>query len=231
MTTEVTLPEALEATSNALMVDFHVSFPAKVTSYDSSTQTATVEPMIRKPVLSTDLNDEEDSEENLPSIPNVPILHPRGGNTSIHIPIKAGDFVMVVVTDFDMSGWRSTGRKSSPITRVMHSIASCYGIAGASHDGNRLSGTAVSSDDITITNGSFTATFKSDKVEFGGASDAAALASAVAQFETSFNNLVTAFNTHKHTGVQTGGGSSGLTDTPGSTSGQSFASSRIKTDS
>lgn len=226
MSTRPEIAEALEAILNSRMTDVNTCFPAEIVSYSASSQTATIKPMVNRPQLSSDINEYEDEYETIPNIPNVPVVHPRGANCSIHIPLQAGDSVLVVVTQNDMSQWRATGRQSDPQTGLTHDLTSCFAIPGAFHSRQKLGSDAVSSSDITIVNGGFVTTIKNNRIEFAGSSDAAALASKVKDLET-------ALISHKHSGVTVGMGTTGTSVelAPPAYLPQTFDSDRIKTDS
>lgn len=226
MSTTPEISEALEAVLNSRMADINTCFPGEIVSYSAENQTATIKPMVRRPQLSSDINEYEDEYETIPNIPNVPVAHPRGSNCSIHIPLQAGDSVIVVVTQHDMSQWRATGQQADPQTGLTHDLTSCFAIPGAFHGRQKLGSDAVSSSDITIVNGGFITTIKNNRIELGGSSDAAALASKV-------KNLETALISHTHTGVTVGTGVTGtsLQLTAPSYLPQTFDSDRIKTDS
>jgi len=225
------LSEALEVIFDTRLNEINTSFPAEVVSYDKNKQTATLRPMVRRTVFSTDINDNPDEYEALPNLPNVPIQHPRAGSTFIHIPVRAGDFVWVVVCQTDISTWRSTGRISDPAISVNHDLTSVWAIPGAFPEGSELASADVSDTDITIVNDAMKVTVKTDSVEFGGSSDAAALASKVSNLQSNLNSFIASYNVHKHGGVALGTGITKVSDTPGAASSETFASTRIKTDS
>lgn len=220
MVNTISLPEAIRTILDNELVEIHTTFPGEIVSYDKDTQTATIRPMVRRPILARDINDGVDTVETLPDLLNVPIRHPRGGGTFIHIPLTAGDSMWVHCTQTDISNWRSTGNVSSPTTGLIHDLASCWAEPGAFHDAQVLDPSKVSDTDITIGNGSFTINITGNRIEFNGSSDSAALASVV-------NRLSNAFTIHKHTGGS-GGPVEGVS--PVFTHAES-ASSRIKTDS
>lgn len=228
MVNTISLPEAIRTALDNDLVEVHTTFPGEIVSYDKNTQTATIRPMVKRPILTRDINDGEDTEETLPDLLNVPIRHPRGGGTFIHIPLTAGDSMWVHCTQTDISNWRSTGNVSSPTTGLLHDLSSCWAEPGAFHDSQALDSSKVSDTDITIGNGSFLVNVTSARVEFNGSSDSAALASRVSNLQTNLNALITLYNSHKH--VETGT-TTEITVSTSTSSTETFASSRIKTDS
>lgn len=83
----------------------NVSLPGVVLSYDSATQTATVRPVIQEAF------EEDDTifHTDFPPITNVPVAHWRAGAFSIHAPLKAGDFVTLLVQDRSIDEFMATG--------------------------------------------------------------------------------------------------------------------------
>jgi hypothetical protein len=154
MTNSPDISEALETILNARLVEVHTSFPGQVVSYDKSKQVANIRPMVKKAVLSSDINDSPDVYEELPILPNVPIRHARGGACFIHTPLKSGDFVWVHVTQNDFANWRTTGRLSEPSTPLTHDLSSCWAEPGAFPISQKLDSSKLSDTDITIVNGS-----------------------------------------------------------------------------
>lgn len=231
MSNNLNLAEALEAALASMISEIHTTFPAQVVSYDKNNQTATLRPMVKKPILAADINDTEDEYETLPQLPNVPVSHPRGGNTHIHVPLREGDFVWVHVCQSDISSWRTTGRLSDPTIPLTHHLSSVWAEPGAFHDRIKLDGSKLSDNDITIVNGDMIVTVKDDSVHFNGNSDAAALASKVDALQNNLNNFINVFNAHTHAGVTPGSGTTAISTTPATPSSETFASARIKCDS
>ncbi len=76
--------------------DLHTALPGKVVSYDPETQTADVEPLLRRSLFS---GDGDRTAEDLPILPAVPVVWPRGGGYYVHMPLGAGDTVLLVFTE------------------------------------------------------------------------------------------------------------------------------------
>lgn len=179
----------------ALAGRINTALPARVDSYDAPSQLATVTPMVKRPVPSSE-GDASFSFEALPQIRDVRVIHPGGQDWALHIPLKPGDSVLLIVLQWDPSGWQQTGEVSAPADTRTHSIAHAIALPGYRRDGQRLAG--VSSDYPTFrASGGFTVTLKPTGMEVGGASDAAALASKV-------NLLSQAFAAHKHAFIGAG---------------------------
>jgi hypothetical protein len=100
------LEDVLEdALVGALYARVHVSLPGRVVSYDLTTQTAAVQPIVRARFRS-----EDDTVETyqLPVLPAVPVAFPQGGGCSITWPLQQGDDVLLVVSERSLDEWKAT---------------------------------------------------------------------------------------------------------------------------
>jgi hypothetical protein len=90
---------------------------------------------VRRPVTTTE---DETAFEALPVIPNVPILFPRGGGTSITWPLAAGDHVQLIFQTLSPQTFRETGEVSDAEDVRMHCLGNAYAIPGLGHDAQTL---------------------------------------------------------------------------------------------
>lgn len=102
----VTLEEVLSGWARRATAEVNVSLPGVVLSYNSTTQTATVRPVVRE---SFEDDDEEVYDTTFAPIPSVPVAHWRAGSFSIHAPLKPGDFVTLLVSDRSIDEFMATG--------------------------------------------------------------------------------------------------------------------------
>lgn len=104
-----TLEELIALAIQSGHQDIHVSMPGYIISYDAETQTAKVQPGIKRVIF-----DEDDGRvvEDLPPFENVPVCHYRCAALSIHSTLQAGDPVDLIFGSESMAEWRqgqSTG--------------------------------------------------------------------------------------------------------------------------
>lgn len=128
MADKPTLPEVLRVWLEAQSAELHTALPGKVKSYDRATQTAEVIPIIKQ---ATPRKDGSVDETALAVIPNVRVLWPRAGGAYLHLPMQAGDYVLLVFNEAAIGHWRETGQVPAPpgdLTR--HSISYPYAIPG-----------------------------------------------------------------------------------------------------
>lgn len=129
--------ELLRRVLDSRVQDVWTTFPARVVTYDPATQTADLEPQIRR-TLPTE--DGDTDTEDLPVIPNVPIQFPRGGGDTYAITwkLQADDFVWVHVCTVAIGNWRRTGEVSDPGDVRTHSLGSCFAVPGAAPNSKTL---------------------------------------------------------------------------------------------
>jgi len=191
---DVSLAEVLRRVLESRLAEVHVALPGKVERYDSAREVADVRPMLRRAIP------DENGEaflETLPVIPSVPVAWPAGGGCAVTFPLAVGDHVEIVFQDFDVDQYRRTsGALSDPGVRASHGLSGAVAIPSAV---NAPVGAHASHVKVVLGAGK--------ELHVGGDTDAAALASQVKALET-------AINSHTHSGVTTGGGTSGTISTP-----------------
>jgi hypothetical protein len=86
--------------------------PGRVESYDPAKQTATIKPLIRVPIPSTALDPDAGSDDQftqeLPSLPEIPVMFPRAKGATIYFPIYAGSLVMLIFSTFSLDKFHVT---------------------------------------------------------------------------------------------------------------------------
>ncbi len=169
---------ALERVQESRMRDVHTAFPGKVQSYDAAKRTADIVPQIVPVIPGADPEDDEDLEDPLPVLMAVPIMFPRAGGATIEFDVAAGDTVLVVICERDIKCWLATGERDQPTVHSLHSLNGAVAIPGL-YPSNAAGPT-------------FKVAMKSNRMEVGGASDAAALASKVDQMS---QDIALAFST------------------------------------
>lgn len=194
MATTTSLGELFEKSRSSATSGIFTAIPAKVLRFDATRKTVDVEPMVRIPVVG---EDDEVTAEDIPNIPNVPVLYPASSACFVSFPLAAGDFVLLVFSMLSTSEWRATGEKSTPLDNRRHGLGGAFAIPGAFADG----GAVASGDDggtVAIgKRGGERIAFPGAQIEIGaGAADFAALASKV---DAGFAQITTYLTSHTHT--------------------------------
>lgn len=190
----LSLAELLQKAIASRLLDVHTAIPGRVQSYDASTQTADVQPLIKAKHRG------EDSSlvtESLPVIPHVPVVFPGAGGMRITFPMQRGDTVLLVFSEASLDIWQNQGGGPvDPLDVRRFHLSDAIAIPGL-HDDKTPWGHA---DAGVVTIGSDSA----------ANSDFAALA---AKCDERFQHLENALNTHQH--VETGGSTNAPTPVPG----------------
>lgn len=185
----MTLEELIKLALDFRLLDLHVAIPGKVESFDGGTCKASVRPMVRRAVPTKTGGRRL---EALPVIQNVRVSYAGGKGFAVAYPLEAGDTGTIVFCEVPIAEWGRTGENADPGDLRRHDLSGAVFFPGLYTDGNKPT---VATDGITLgkKDGSFVLKVKGDRVEIGGSSDAAALASKV-------NLLSQAFQNHSHVG-------------------------------
>jgi hypothetical protein len=111
-----TLEEAIKAVIERRLVDVHTTLPGKVVDYDPATQKATVQIQLKRKYV-------DGTTKEIPPIPAVPVVFPRGKGGTIHIhwKLEAGDDVVLHFSERSLDNWKTAGGMSDPAdTRKFH---------------------------------------------------------------------------------------------------------------
>lgn len=142
-----TLAEVLQRAIESRLADVFTSLPGRIETYYPETQTADVLPVVRR-ALPTE--DDGIAFEDLPIVPNVPIVFPRGGDCSIVWKPKPGDGVLLCVQTLSAANWRRTGEVSDPGDVRLHCLGSAFAIPGAFPQTEALPREHAEADGLTI---------------------------------------------------------------------------------
>jgi hypothetical protein len=106
------------ALANSIKTDINTMLIVKVLSFDATTQTVSVQPVITakiydptsKTIVYNRLGEPIPvTEVLLPPLKNVPISYPRAGNFMITLPITVGDTGMLIISQNDIALWKQQG--------------------------------------------------------------------------------------------------------------------------
>lgn len=182
MTEQGDWAEAIRGAIARSLDGVHTAIPAKVTSYTAPLQQCAVEPVIA----------------GMPPLEDVPVLWPRGGGYFMHLPLAAGDWVLLVFCEQDFSPWRLSGSAMAPALLRRHGLFS-YALPGAAPDVSplasaaALTGAAIGSDAGVIVQ------VGSSAVQIGPSGVGALPVLTASEFSTLLGTLTTWLSTHVHT--------------------------------
>jgi Phage protein Gp138 N-terminal domain len=192
------LDELIRRAIEARVADVHVSMPGEIVSYSASTQTATVRPCLKRVVFS---EDDDQIEEELPPIQNVPVSWPGGSGLTIHGVLAAGDTGDLVFSTNSHNEWQATGRVSAPGDLKPHNLGAAKFYPGIRHKKNA----APDTDNSIGKPGGVRAHFDTAFLRVGPASAAGAQFVALSQAtESRLAALETWAAAHVHTSAAPG---------------------------
>jgi hypothetical protein len=111
------LPDLLSQVQESRLLDVWTALPGIVQSYDPRTNTASVQPAVKRRL------EDEDGDpvhEQIPVLPSVPVVWPGGGGFELRFPLAKGDSVLLVFSQWADGAWRETGQVSEPVDVTKH---------------------------------------------------------------------------------------------------------------
>lgn len=203
---EDSLPGVLRSVFRKLMQGTDGMLPATVVSYDRVANVATVRPLIA--LLTTSGETVKRAQ-----VARVPVVALGGGGFVINFPLRPGDRGWIEASDRDISLFLQSGGDAAPNTLRLHSfedgrfipdVFAAYDVSEVAADAMTIQSAdgavrlelspariKITAPDVMINTGLLTVNGN------------------VATVGTLTNNGVNVGSTHAHTGVQTGGGTSG----------------------
>lgn len=143
MTTES--PSLLAILRDAIRNDrlnLHTAMPGIIQSYSASTQLADIQPVCKRRYA-------DDSVEDLPLIPDVPVMQPRTTLAWVNLPIKPGDSVLLIFCERSIESFRTIGGVNDPDDVRTHDLSDAIAIPGIFPDLQAFRG---NSDNLELVN-------------------------------------------------------------------------------
>lgn len=193
----------------------------RIVSYDAAKQTASIQLTVKSFVKG---EDGKRKAIDIPVLQDVPVQFPGSGGQTMTFPVKAGDEVMVNFMSRASDAQQQSGGDQNPTDASVNGLSHPRAILGFKSAPKALanvstSATEIRSDDgntkisLSGAGGVGVATDKSVSIAAaagvsigGGAGETAITGTVRIMGDLIVNDIV--FSTHKHTGVQTGGGTS-----------------------
>lgn len=178
----------------------NVCLPAVVTKYDPAKNTVDVQPAIQSVM-------KDNSFMDLPPVFTVPVISLGGNGLSIRIPLKEGDTGIIICADTDITLFIQELKNTQPQTLRRHDLADCFFIPSTF---GKV--TPSQTSDIVIQNDSGSVAFVISSSGISIKGDLTVEGEIKATKEITATNALNQeipLTNHAHTGVQTGGGTSG----------------------
>ena len=142
-----TLEQVLAHAAEKRLLDVHTSIPGAVVDYDSTKQTATIQPLIRAS------REDEAGElivERLPILNDVPVSFVGAGNCSITWPLAKGDTGMIFFAEGSIAKWKQTGGDVDPDDDRRFSISDAVFLPGLRSLKNKVPAAGVHATAMTL---------------------------------------------------------------------------------
>lgn len=203
-------------------INTRVAMPGIIQSFNATEQTVTVQCAIREKINM----DGNLSWQDIPLLLDVPIIFPRAGNYILTMPIQAGDECLVVFGDSCMDAWWQSGGVQNQIDCRRHDLSDGYAIVGLYSQPRRISNYSTSTAQLRNLAGSAYVELDGTTINIVGTEininaptvnvigpNTTITGRTIIDGKTSITSATDIqgkdFITHKHTGVDTGSGTSG----------------------
>lgn len=124
--------EAHAAQIEGRLKDLHTCLPGIIVSFDPATQTASVQPAIKRIFT-------ERGAVNLPVCVDVPVAFPGGGDFWLTFPVKAGDECILLFSERAIDYWHANGGTQIPAEYRLHDLSDGIAQVGLNSQPKKLS--------------------------------------------------------------------------------------------
>lgn len=132
---------ALQVAMRSGAAGIWTALPGIVQSFDPAAVTVTVQPAIQGVVTRPDGSV---VAVNLPLLPDVPVVFPRGGGATLTFPVAAGDECLVVFASRCIDAWWQSGGVQIPMESRMHDLSDGFALVGPMSQAKKISGISTS---------------------------------------------------------------------------------------
>ena len=124
--------EELQALKQNILSSLHCALPGTVVSYDAETQTAVIQPAVKRRAEQRDGFVRSVSGRNYRTVPDVPL--PLLRDVPVFMPVSfevnPGDACLVIFADCDIDAWFESGDTKVPESNRMHSLSDGFAFVG-----------------------------------------------------------------------------------------------------
>jgi hypothetical protein len=134
---------------DSMLYDVHTAMPAKIVALKGNAM-CDIQPLLQRKY-------KDGSLKPLPVIQDVPVVHPRGADYWVKLPIAVGDTGLAVFSERSLDTWAQTGGMVDPADPRRHDLSDAVFIPGLYAKAAPLSGAAA---DMVLHNGAAEITVK-----------------------------------------------------------------------
>jgi hypothetical protein len=198
------LEEAIKTTIDSMLKEVHTCLPAVVERVDHVNQLIDAQITIKRKL--------SDELVNLPLLVDVPLRYWRSGTFSITFPIEVGDHVKIIFAERSIDTWLTNGGIQNPFDVRKFSLSDAFAEPVMYPQTDVIPSFDTANLEIKTNDGAGSIKITpSGDIYLNGSADSTI---AYTDMKAAFDQLVTEFNTHTHSGVTTGSGTSGVPSTP-----------------
>ena len=123
--------QLLQTWKEEILSSIHCALPGTVVSFDEESQTAVIQPAVKRKVEQGDGFSQFHSwnERTVPDVP-LPLLRDVPVFMPVPFDIHPGDACLVVFADRDIDAWFGTGEAEVPPSGRMHSLSDGFAFVG-----------------------------------------------------------------------------------------------------
>lgn len=218
--------ETLRVAWDGFRAGLWTATPGIVQSFDAVQLTVSVQPAIEGIVRKQDGSSEAVA---LPLLQDVPVLFPRGGNCTLTFPVAAGDECLVIFSARCIDAWWQSGGVQIPMEPRMHDLSDGFALVGPFSQATKIANVSTSTVQLRSDDGSTYVELDPsgqivNVVAPGGMNITAPVVSITGAVtvtrEVTAQGIIASTNdvkvgaislkTHKHSGVASGGSTTGL---------------------
>ena len=155
--TTPTLEQVIRTAIESRLTEVHTALPAEILQYDAAKQIASVQISLQRKYTDGTLI-------KIPVLNNVPVIHSRSSSSIVHLPLKAGDHVLVIFAERSIDIWKTQGGHPDPQDARKHHYSDAVAIAGLYPISEPIS--VPNPDALTILNGQARLEVKTDSFIF-----------------------------------------------------------------
>lgn len=132
------LGELLSQVRAEMFYNFNCHQLGRVVSFDTATQSASVQLAVLRMVPSPKTNPPQYVTKTYPVLVQVPVFIASGGTGRLTFPIIPGDPCLVLFNDRDIDNWWSTGNTAAPNTPRAHDLSDGLALVGFRNKANKI---------------------------------------------------------------------------------------------
>ena len=123
--------ESVNIAIDRYMCDVHTCMPGVVIDYNPGTQTATIQPSIKRKYADGVL-------QSLPQLQNVPVVFPATKTSWVRLPVTAGDEVVLHFAERSIDQWWLSGGEVDPGIPHKFNLTDAIATPGLHAQGNAI---------------------------------------------------------------------------------------------